>query len=934
MTRLRALSAAILLGCALATPVVAQDARKASQFYEDALKRYQGKDLDGATIQLKNALLADRKMLAAHLLLGKVALENSNPGAAEAALGEALQLGASPSEVVALLAQAMMMQGKQPSMLADERLQPAGLPPGAQADLLLARAAAQSDLGDVRAALASIEGARRLTPERADSWLVEVPLRIRAQAWPEARHAADQALRLAPQSVEALYLRASVLHAQGDLKGAFEGYRQALAREPQHLEALVAFVGLAIDTDQIDAAREQVAVLQRVHPRDPRGAYLRALLAARDGQKDVANAALRSVVELIDPVPIDRIRFRPQLLLLAAMSHYALEQPDKAKPYLEYVVRQQPKSPVVKLLAQVLFDGGQIENGIQVLEAYLRHQPQDSQALALMAIGHTAAGRHAKSMALMQQALAARDSADLRGALGLSLFRSGQLGGAQSQLEAAYKKDPKNPRHAQALAMLYLRQGQGKAAVAVAQTLAQTDASQPSFQHLLGMALAAAGDAKGARQAFEAALKLDPRALEPQVSLARLEAQSGQLDAAQRRLQALHDKNESAVEPLMELARVAQLRRQPEEAARWLERAAAVAPQRDVRASFALVDVLLNQRQTARAVTAANQLVARVPEDPAALQAQALALLASGDAKAARPVLVNAARRQAPDAVLLTEIASLQLRADDTAGAAYTLDKAFQVQRDHPPALLLMASIDLRNGQLDKAEGRLKQLLALRGKSAATHLLAADVAMARRDPAKALAALRKAHEVQPGTGTVMRLFIHQVQHGAAPAAIGLAESWLAKSPQDVAVREALANQFASMSQWGPAKAQYERLLQSQPRNATLLNHYANVLLGLKDLKAAQAAAERARQAQPDQPMVLDTLGWIYHQQGQSEKALGLLRDARLRAPDHAEIRFHLATVLAKLGRRAEAKAEIDAALSNPTGLESLEAARTLAASLK
>jgi NodT family efflux transporter outer membrane factor (OMF) lipoprotein len=39
---------------------------------------------------------------------------------------------------------------------------------------------------------------------------------------------------------------------------------------------------------------------------------------------------------------------------------------------------------------QVLFDGGQIENGIQVLEGYLRHNPQDSQALSLLAIGHTA----------------------------------------------------------------------------------------------------------------------------------------------------------------------------------------------------------------------------------------------------------------------------------------------------------------------------------------------------------------------------------------------------------------------------------------------------------------------------------------------------------------------------------------------------------------
>lgn len=934
MTRFRALAATLALGCALASPVWAQDARKASQFYEDALKRYQGQDLDGATIQLKNALLADRKMLAAHLLLGKVALENSSPGAAEAAFSEALQLGASPSEVVVLLAQAMMMQGKQPSMLADERLQPAGLPAAVQADLLLARAAAQADLGENRAALASIEGARRLSPDRADSWLVEVPLRIRTQAWPEARQAAEQALRLAPQSVEALYLRATVLHGQGDLNNALTGYRDALARDPRHLEALVAYVGLAFDLDQMEPARQQLATLQKAFPKDPRGAYLRALMASHDGQTEVAQASLRSVVELLDPVPIDRIRFRPQLLMLAAMSHYALGQTDKAKPYLEYIVRQQPKSPVVKLLAQVLFDGGQIENGIQVLEGYLRHNPQDSQALSLLAIGHTAAGRHAKAMSLMQQALSARENADLRGALGLSLFRAGQLGPAQSALEAAYKRDPRNPRHAQALAMLYLRQGQGKLAVPVVQSLLAADPAQATFQHLMGMAQAAAGDAKGARQSFEAALKLDPRALEPQVSLARLEAQSGQLDAAQRRLQAVQERNENAVEPMLELARVAQLKRQPEEAARWLERAAGAAPQRDVRASFALVDVLLNQGLGARAVAAANQLVARVPEDPAALQAQALAFLSVGDMKAARPALVNAARRQVQDASLLSDIAQLQVRADDPAGAAYTLEKALQAQRDHPQALLLMASLDLRAGQLDKAEARHRQLLASRPRVAATHLLGADVAMARRDPAKALLALRKAHEVQPSTGTLMRLFIHQVQHNAAPAALTLAQTWLEKNPRDAAVRQALANQLAASGQWTAAKLQFERLIQQQPRNAQALNHYANVLLALKDLKGAMAAAERANQVLPDQALTLDTLGWVHHLSGQHDKALGLLRDARLRAPDHAEVRFHLATVLSHLGRRAEAKAEIEAALSNPAGLESVDAAKALANTLK
>ncbi|MFO1252601.1 MAG: hypothetical protein U1E77_16050 [Inhella sp.] len=63
--------------------------------------------------------------------------------------------------------------------------------------------------------------------------------------------------------------------------------------------------------------------------------------------------------------------------------------------------------------------------------------------------------------------------------------------------------------------------------------------------------------------------------------------------------------------------------------------------------------------------------------------------------------------------------------------------------------MLLMASIELRDGAIDSAEARARVLLEIQPKLALTHLLAADVAMARKRPEAALAALRKAHELQP-----------------------------------------------------------------------------------------------------------------------------------------------------------------------------------------
>jgi cellulose synthase operon protein C len=68
--------------------------------------------------------------------------------------------------------------------------------------------------------------------------------------------------------------------------------------------------------------------------------------------------------------------------------------------------------------------------------------------------------------------------------------------------------------------------------------------------------------------------------------------------------------------------------------------------------------------------------------------------------------------------------------------------------------------------------------------------------------------------------------------------------------------------------------------------------------------------------EPGNALITDTLGWALFQNGQTDRALQLLRDARLRQPGNPEIRFHLAVVLAKSGRNTEARVELESALSS------------------
>ncbi len=918
----------IAASAALPTAWAAADP-KASRYYEDALTRYEKRDMPGAIIQLKNALQIDKNMLPVQVLLGKALLANGEMAAAEVALAEALRLGVSRAEVVVPLANAYIGQGKQRQLLEQPQFSPAGLPTNEAMQLTLVRASAMADLGDVRGALAGIESARAMDPKWPDTWLAEVSIRIRARQFAPAQAAVDKALALAPRSPEAWYQKGAVAHVQGNLKDAMAGYDQALSINPNHIEARVARIGLRIDAGQPQEAAADAAELRRAAPREPRGAYLQALLAEREGKKEAVNKLLAEVTNLIDPVPIDFIRYRPQLLMLNGMAHFGLGQRDKAKAYLETFQKVHGNSAVSKLLAQLYLDEPDVARAVSVLEGYVAAQPADSQAMTLLASAYMAQGRHNRATNLMQEALKNSDDPAFRTALGLSLIGGKQAGQALPQLEQAWRKDPGQLRAGMALVTLYLRGGQADKAVGVADSLVKRQPNNPSFHNLLGMARGDANQLDAARASFEQALKLDAGLVSAQLNLARLDIRTRAFDSAQARLAAVLKADEKNADAIFEMAVLAQQRGQREEVLRWLEKANDAEGPRSTRAGLALVDFHLRQSQPVAALDAAKRLAAKSPpEDVSVLLAASRALLANGDQAGARSSLTNAARFAEFDAASQLQVATLQITANDLSGAAYSLNKALSGRPDFLPAMALMSEVELRQGDAAKAEKRAREIIDKHPKLAIGYSLLGDAATSRRQVSAAIDHYRRAHQVEPSTDTLLRLLRAQLAAGEAKNALPLAEQWVHGHPQDIVVRRTLAEAYASQGLLKQAKATYEALLKSLPNDAPAMNNLATVLTRLGD-PGAVAMAEKALAAAPSQPEVIDTLGWALFQAGQTDRALQLLRDARLRDPANPEIRFHLASVLNKAGRTAEAREELEAAVKAGRSFDSFAQADKL-----
>ena len=619
--------------------------------------------------------------------------------------------------------------------------------------------------------------------------------------------------------------------------------------------------------------------------------------------------------------------------MLNGLSHFGLGQRDKAKQYLVAFQRIQGNSPASKLLAQILLAEPNVPGAIDVLESYLKAQPADAQAMTLLASAYMSLGRNAKATALMQEALKGRDTPEMRTVLGVSLIRGGQSVEGVNELDSVFQKTPGQTQAGLTLINMYMRSGQAAKAIRVAENLVKQFPQNAGFFNLLGMARGQGGNEAAAKTAFEQALKLDDSLIAAKLNLARLEIATKAYDAATARLTTILKTDEKNAEAMYEMAVISERRGETPDAQRWLEKANDLSGPKELRWGLALLNFFLRTGHLDLALQAAKRLSSKAPDNLQVLMAYGRTQLAMGDPIGAKSSLTSATRFADYNAPQQVEIAMLQLAANNLDGASYSLDKALSGQPDFLPAMALMSDIELRKNDPVKAEKRARDIVAKYPQRAIGYSIFGDVARSRGQTAAAIDNYRRGHQTEPSTETLLRLLgALSLQDNGKPA-IQLGEQWINTHPKDIAVRKVVGDAYARAGNFALARSNYESVLKLAPDDSGVLNNLANVLLRLKD-PAAIKIAEQALAKNPGNPNAIDTLGWILFQNGQTDRALTMLRDARLRVPNNAEIRYHLAVVLAQTGRKNEARDELEAVLKAGNSSEFTADAQALLRTLK
>ncbi len=117
----------------------------------------------------------------------------------------------------------------------------------------------------------------------------------------------------------------------------------------------------------------------------------------------------------------------------------------------------------------------------------------------------------------------------------------------------------------------------------------------------------------------------------------------------------------------------------------------------------------------------------------------------------------------------------------------------------------------------------------------------------------------------------------------------------------------LGNAYNYLKEYDKSDKAFDDALKVDPDNTSILNNYAYFLsLRKKNLEKAEKYSRRSNELSPNNPVFMDTYGWILYQQGKYVQAEEWLAAAVKSAGNRSAILEHYGDVLYKLGKKEEA----------------------------
>lgn len=881
-------------------------------------------EVKAAEIELKNALQVNPKNYTARKALGELYFENGNLLAAEKELlrvYESDQAGEF-DDLRPLLARTQLGMNRF-SDIADIPLD--NLEGEHLATLLGAQALAYLTDGDLPKAKQRISQALAEAPDTPYALYASARVQAMDDEFDAAHILLDRVIEQAPNFTPALSFKGDIYRATNHPEEAVEYYTKALKLNnklaEERFKRSVGFIRL----NNLEAAQRDVDYLNQLAPQNPTVNYAQGLVHFYNGKYEDAVGAL---------IVAESEKFRyPDVILYLALSHLRLGNLDQALAYAGDFNASAPQHRMGnKLYASLLLNRGKPAETEKLMKQLLERNPDDVDALNLMANALVAQKRTDEALNYLNRVVAiAPESEAAQVRLSAGLATAGKTNEAIKQAEIAIDMNPQFAMADMVKVLSQVRAGNLDEALAGAEEFRRKKPVDAAPQMLLGRVYLARGEREKAIEAYNKAAQLEPGSPAANNALAAMAVQEGDYEKARGFYNDVLEKNPDSLQATLSLAGIEANLGNEQVMVDYVEKAGAAHPKAP-QPKLLMAQYLLEKNRPAQALAKLSTLTETENRSPLTLRLRGRIQLAMGNARDAQTLLEQLLEQLPNNGRDHALMAKAYLVLGDDENQRQHLAKAIELAPDEPTIRYEMAMRALQDGDSALLAEQLKVLDKLAPDVSAVRQLHAAQAVLKGDPEKALELLKALHKSNPSSMSVLNVARQQRAMGRAAVSNNTLQEWLKQNESDVPVRLSLAEAYLRGGREKAAVSEYKNVLKHNPENIVALNNLAWFLRKDNPVQALEYALT-ATDLVKNSPPLMDTLALVQAENNQYDAALVTIREALRLNPGIPAMEFHYAQIQAMKGDNKDAAVTLRRILRKYEAFPEREAAQELLDSL-
>lgn len=764
--------------------------------------------------------------------------------------------------------------------------------------------------------------------ERAQDHLTTAKALYDSKNFDKASLELRNVLQIEPNHVEARYIYARILEEQKqDVRAALGNYIKVAELDKAHVEARARAGRIYLLGGAPDKALAMAEEILALDTNNVAGLTLRGSVKARNSEIDAAvadaDAALSRDANFADAV------------ILRASLYLKKNDIQNAVALIQTHIDENPADiNYYTVLAQINADAKNFDAAANAIAKIIELQPKELLHRLRLASLYAAQKDMSRAESVLRDAVGALpETPDAKLALVDFLSRNQQLAKAEQDLKQFIADDAADYKLQFGLATLYLRQNKIDDAKVIYNGVIKSAGTRPD---------ALTARVKLAELFIQENKLAETEKLVAEVIAANPDDESALLLRGSVRLNkndsvgAIGDfrtvlKNEPDNTRAMILLAQAHMENNEWALARdTLQKAASDEPD-NIPVGVRFANVLLQLEDNNKAIEYLEHLEKRFPSNLAVEETLFKAYLAVNAVEKAKTISAQIAKNY-PNSAMGYYLSGMALQQEKRyADSVKKFEQALAKQPDAIQPLTSMISSLIAQKNTDQALHVLNKTVSAQPKHIKAHLLLGEVYYSMKRFPDAEKAYKQALSLNPAAASPYRSLasVYLSQNNSVDAIQVLRDGIKAAAVKEP-LQSMLANIYERSGKIEEAIALYEEQVTANPKSNAAANNLAMMLAEhRKDDNSLRRAKELIQPiVTSDNPLYLDTVGWVHYNLKDFNQALTPLEKAVQIAPEFPVLRYHLGMTQFQVGNKAEAITNLEKAVNAKVPFDGIEQAKS------